>query len=344
MWIAKPVSALKSDERRSWIFACRAQRERGIDVPLAQALTWARAAGQASAGSFLVFSPEEGVGGIVLAGEIPGGGVRFECINGPLLDWDRPESAKRQLATFAMAVSKLDRRFRSLVLRPRWMEAQAQARLLGLPIQPYSLERAATLRIAVAITDEEQLAGFRPRLRRSLRRTERQLKGVSVTPLAPKDLRIAGWIGRMEEFSFSRGFSVPPQGWFETLLSDPELQKEEGLSFWMAFAEVGPADGHASAIAEHFLCLRDGSDQKNREAHFLFGCERRLPGFSDLSPGALAHMEALRQLRRSGVRYYDLNGYVPGASPDHPYAGVNAFKEQFGGELIQYEIPEFRIE
>jgi len=38
----------------------------------------------------------------------------------------------------------------------------------------------------------------------------------------------------------------------------------------------------------------------------------------------------------AGCAQYDLYGYAPFPSPDHPYARFSQFKGQFGGELVRF--------
>ncbi|MEO5969717.1 MAG: hypothetical protein ABIQ95_07290, partial [Bdellovibrionia bacterium] len=114
MWIAKPIAQLSENEQIQW--------EKISERPLSQTLAWARAINAVSGKAYLVFSPEEKVGGIIFGMPVTSNSnderIRFECINGPLLNWDNSEMAPRQLATFALATSKLEPNFHSLSLRP----------------------------------------------------------------------------------------------------------------------------------------------------------------------------------------------------------------------------------
>src|SRR5690606_29755863 len=105
--------------------------------------------------AFLVFSPDEQVGGIVFSTQDPTlRGIRYECVNGPHLDWDHPQLCPRQLATFAMAVSKLSGSFQSLSIRPRWEQRHTANRLRILPISPFNQTHAATLIVALQKSKE----------------------------------------------------------------------------------------------------------------------------------------------------------------------------------------------
>jgi lipid II:glycine glycyltransferase (peptidoglycan interpeptide bridge formation enzyme) len=65
-------------------------------------------------------------------------------------------------------------------------------------------------------------------------------------------------------------------------------------------------------------------------ATYLFG------GSSDEDRQLMApyklHLEAIREAKKRGCRYYDMFGIAPNDDPKHPWAGVTRFKRQFGGE------------
>jgi lipid II:glycine glycyltransferase (peptidoglycan interpeptide bridge formation enzyme) len=51
----------------------------------------------------------------------------------------------------------------------------------------------------------------------------------------------------------------------------------------------------------------------------------------------LLQWEALRHCKAQGCRTYDLLGIAPPDAPeDHPWAGISAFKEKFGGRIVAY--------
>ena len=81
------------------------------------------------------------------------------------------------------------------------------------------------------------------------------------------------------------------------------------------------------------------SSRDPEAAHFLFGQEQG----EGVSAAPLLHLRLMGELALEGVQIYDLGGYIENVQPDHPYAGVNAFKDQFQGDLVRYAIPEFRI-
>jgi hypothetical protein len=306
MWIAKPVKNLSPGERARWAEIGARRSERGEDFPLGQTLAWVDAMEATGIPAYLVFSPEEGAGGTVF--QTPGGDGDYECVNGPVLDWDDPAAAPRQLATFAMAVSKAAPRFRSLTLKPRWEPERAEARLARLPVEAAASAEAATIVVPLLDSEDEQRARFSQRLRRTLA----QAGAVAADWLPARGEALDSFADSMARFGEKREFFVPPPGWFRGLVaSDPD-------AYWLS----------VTAEAKLLIAFANG------RAHYLFGH----------GPAAAAHWRAMREARARGAREYDLNGYVVDAPADHPYRSVCEFKEQFGGRVIRYFSPEFRIE
>lgn len=237
-------------------------------------------------------------------------------MNGPLLDWDRGDSIARQIATFAMAASKLSPRFKSLILRPRWAdldEAQLNGRLELLPIQPVQTDRASTWIVPVAAADELLLKQFSGRLRRSLKRSRPADFRWSALAHDSLDERIPVLRG----FARSKNFYVPDVTWFKALTTSGKT-----LRFFEVRGEVNGA--------QTWLLIAI----KGRRAHFLFG----------MGPAVGAHVLVLQKLRELGIAEYDMNGFAENLRPEDPYYGVCEFKRQLGGKIERYTQPVFRIE
>jgi hypothetical protein len=332
MWIAKPITLLSENEQIQW--------EQIPGRPLSQTLAWARAINAISGKAYLVFSPEEKVGGIVFG--IPVSScfneekIRFECINGPLLSWDNPEMAPRQLATFALATSKLEPNFHSLSLRPRWTDNCVRKRLSILPIEAAEQSSADTLILKLKPSKEEQFKALSHRMQRTLSRSWKSSIQTKWEKLSSSLLR--QFVPKIITFSSTHGFAIPPLDWFQALTQEPKIQSSLTPCFWLVTSEK-QEKCITQALTQILIC------QMGNEAHYLFGHENRLPGLpSAISTSAAAHWEAITQCARMGIETYDFNGYMKESQPEDPYFGVCEFKRQFAGEIIRYVVPEFRIE
>ena len=79
----------------------------------------------------------------------------------------------------------------------------------------------------------------------------------------------------------------------------------------------------------------------NKVAIYYYGAS----SYADRSLMApyLLQWEAIRYCKASGCLTYDLLGVAPAVSDaDHPWRGISAFKEKFGGSLVEYP-PEKKI-
>ena len=225
MWIAKPLQSLSIAERSAWY-------ELEPKLPLAQTLAWGKAIEAVAGRTYLIFNPEEKVGGLVFSGATgPGsaeGPGHFECINGPYLHWDDPNAISRQLATFAMAVARVDHSFRSLCLRPRWNAGKNEnaERIASVPVPLYNQTHAATWIVPILKTPVDQFQALRGRLQRTLRRA--QSLGVAGRWEKLDPALLDPFVKALREFGAAHDFTVPPVSWFKALSSTAELSR---LSF-----------------------------------------------------------------------------------------------------------------
>jgi lipid II:glycine glycyltransferase (peptidoglycan interpeptide bridge formation enzyme) len=335
MWIAKPISALTELEVRLWA-------EIEGELPLAQSLSWAHATQAVGGRAFLVFSPDEKVGGIVFStsSDLAFGG-QYECINGPYLQWDNPETSPRQLATFVMAAAKLSPHFRSIRIKPRWLTGEVARRCAHLPIEIFSQTGASTVVVPLLSDVGAQFTRLSARLRRSLKICQKEAVQTTWEP----------FVSQLSRFGEEKKFTVPALAWFEAWYGtakfwlatarkneDPDSAAENGDKINSSYS---PGAGVTSplATAQILVCLHGAT------AYYLFGYEKRNDSVhSALSVSAAAHWEAMRQSRLLGAKNYDLNGYLLDAEPTHPYFGVTRFKDQFAGQIVRYEVPEFRVD
>lgn len=328
MWVAKPIRSLSNEEQEVWL-----QIE--AHAPLSQTLGWARAIESVSGQAYLVFSPDEKVGGIVFSTPVPSSNqMHFECVNGPLLNWDHPHSAPRQMATFAVAVSKLGPGFLSLSMKPRWENENTNPRLKHLPIPPTAQSQASTVVVPIQDNKDDQFRLLSSRMRRSLSIAQRNQIETSWEKVTPQLLN--QFVPAMKQFGESKGFTVPPKVWFETLTC--QTTRNPSPSYWIASSRKTENQTEVSRT-QLLICFM------NQKAYYLFGYETRNPGLrASVSTAVAAHWETLQRCIASGIRFYDLNGYMIDAAPSHPYYGVCRFKDQFSGSIVRYDIPEFLIQ
>jgi hypothetical protein len=276
------------------------------------------------------------VGGMVFSRPHPDNpnGLHFECINGPLLHWDDPKALPRELATFAFAVSKLDSRFLSVSLIPRWSQGLLEKRVQNLPVPIFAHTKASTLLVPVYSSFDEQLSRLAPRLKRTLKKTfESTLKESwsVLTPTLLPDL-VKALCCHAEE----KSYQIPPLSFFEGLISVKAKRANDPL-FYLSKVALLDAEGQSISTSQLVVCVR------GKLAHYLFGCTEKASLPSCLSTSAAAQWLVLRQCAKMGVTHYDMNGFVAELPQSHPYWGVSEFKKQFCGKAIHYDALEFKI-
>ncbi len=326
MWIAKPLQSLSGAERAAWI----ALQERKNEIPLSQTLAWGEAIIALGGRAYLVFSPEEQVGGMVHSVQ-EGFECAFECINGPYLNWDDRANIARQFATFVMAVTRLGPPFSSLRVQPRWLLSELESRLKLLPVPPREVSQASTIHLPVQSCESERLASVTPRLRRSLSVAKRAQ--VQVRSFEADSKQVSEFAFGIRKFGQEKGFYVPDENWLQSLIKKEETVRRESLFFFITEAKT------EGAMTSLLTCVHGSM------AHYLFGYDERDDrARSSLSTSAAAHFHVLENCASRGVKTYDLNGYTDPTDFTHPYAGVSRFKAQFQGEIINYASPLFLIE
>lgn len=325
MWIAKPLGALNTQELRLTLNRRTA--------PLSQTLTWQQASLSMGARVYLILETNEQVGGFVHTFD----GQNFDCTNGPVLEWDQPETASRHLATFAHAVSKLSPRFQSLSIAPRWESALASQRIQTLPIEPSDILEAATLQVPIEKTRKDQVQRATPRLRRTLARAEKA--GVETYWSQVSTHQLPEFVLNMQQFGQHKGFYVPSLEWFQALVTPTAIAQDEGISFFLAEAAIRSNTPSQQVLRKTQLLIA----LTPHHLYYLFGCDVKNGNEHCPSTAASAHFRVLEESAKLGQTLYDLNGYTHPQSGEPSYRGVSLFKEQFGGQIVSYLCPQYFI-
>ena len=325
MWIAKPLSALNSNEIKLIL-----ERK---DPPMSQTLTWQQATLAMGAEVYIVLDTQDLVGGFVHTFD----GKNFDCTNGPILSWDHPEIAPRHLATFAHAVSRLSPHFCNLSFTPRWESHLAEQRIKSLPIQPSDILEAATLQVPIERNQQKQMERASPRLRRTLTRAHRAGVQTSWNPITPELL--SEFVAHMQLFGEEKGFYFPSYEWFKTLVIPSDLSQKEEIHFYLAEAFI-PSKLKPSEISRKTQLLISITPSS---LYYLFGCDVKSFEEPSLSTAASAHFRVLEESAKLGKKLYDLNGYTHPESSESSYRGVSLFKQQFGGQIVSYLCPQYWI-
>ncbi len=244
-------------------------------------------------------------------------GTHLAVAGGPIVDWSR-----KKIVTLLCDDMRIQAEAHDCVfvrVRPQLElsdSALAHFKKLGFQKAPMflSVELAGVLDLKK--TEEEILTGMRQRLRRALRKAEKNNITVE-TSTDPEKLHEFYQIqlqtaGRHGFVSFSEDF----------------LKKQ-----FAAFAETGnavlyTARHEGEVLAQNFMIFY------GNEASYHYGVSTELG--TKLSGAPLLHMQAMRDARARGVMRYNFWGIVDEEDTSHRFYGVSVFKRGFGVDELRY--------
>lgn len=244
-------------------------------------------------------------------------GTHLAIAGGPLLDWGDKTLAKALVADMHEQGTKLGCVF--VRVRPQLEKSAESLKFfadLGFKKAPMylSVELAGVLDLHKS--EEEILRGMRQRLRRALRKAEKNQISVE-TSTDPADIKefygIQLQTARRHEFvSFSENF----------------LRKQ-----FAAFAATGNAVLYTAryegqVLAQNFMLFY------GNEASYHYGVSTELG--TKLSGAPLLHMQAMRDARERGIGRYNFWGIVEENETEHRFYGVSVFKRGFGVDELRY--------
>jgi methicillin resistance protein len=244
-------------------------------------------------------------------------GRHLAIAGGPILDWtndiligtvfkDMISVAKKMQCIFVRVRPQIENTSESAKIFQKYHFKRAPMYL--------SVEFAGVLDLTK--TEDEILAGMRQRLRRALRKAEKnQIKIETTTdPAAIKEFyQIELQTAKRHDFyAFSENFLTKQ---FEAFAKNQE-----------AVLYIAKKDG--KILAENFMIFY-GS-----EASYHYGVSSEL---GTKYPGApLLHMQAMRDARQRGITRYNFWGIVDENDTKHRFYGVSVFKRGFGVEELKY--------
>lgn len=128
----------------------------------------------------------------------------------------------------------------------------------------------------------------------------------------------------MRETTERDGFSSHPQSHYEKMIEALSPRQGRQLQVRLFLAENGGETAAAALVAEFGgvgTYLHGASSARHRAV---------------MAP-QLLHWRIMLELKKRGLRQYDLHGVAPVDAPEnHPWAGITRFKMGFGGERVSY--------
>lgn len=241
-------------------------------------------------------------------------GRYLEVPGGPLLDWD-DTATKKLVFQKIRAVAKREKCV-FVRLRPQLPVGElAKLDGLGLRKAPMHLHAEHTVMIDLSKSEDELLASMRRQTRYEVRRASK----LGITVRWSNDEAIFREFQAVQAETAKRRHFVPPD--LKTLLAEREAFGKQARVY---VAET--AEGERIAYG---LILVEGAEAEYFEAAST-ELNYKLPGAYALQ------WQVIRDLKKLGVKRYNLWGIAPPGQKHHRYAGVTTFKTGFGGEIVEF--------
>ena len=255
----------------------------------------------------------------VYAGEVEPAkrGRHLAVAGGPIFDWTNQEVKKQIFDDMKLQAKKLKCTF--VRVRPQLQDTPENAKIfqqLGFRKAPMylSVEFAGILNLENS--EEEILKNMRQRLRRALRKAEKNQITIEKTsdPKAIHDFyQIELQTAKRHDFyAFSEDFLTKQFAAF--------AKNDEAVLY------IAKLNGEI--LAENFMIFY------GNEASYHYGVSSELG--TKYSGAPLLHMEAMRDARKRGIKRYNFWGIVDENDTKHRFYGVSVFKRGFGVEELKY--------
>ena len=255
----------------------------------------------------------------VYAGEVEPAkrGRHLAVAGGPIFDWTNQEIKNLIFSDMKQQAKKLKCTF--VRVRPQLQNTPENAKIfqqLGFRKAPMylSVEFAGVLNLENS--EEEILKNMRQRLRRALRKAEKNQIAIEKTsdPKAIHDFyQIELQTAKRHDFyAFSEDFLTKQFAAF--------AKNDEAVLY------IAKLNGEI--LAENFMIFY------GNEASYHYGVSSELG--TKYSGAPLLHMEAMRDARKRGIKRYNFWGIVDENDTKHRFYGVSVFKRGFSVEELKY--------
>lgn len=264
-----------------------------------------------------VFDGEQLIGVYEGVVEVARRGTHLAIAGGPIIDWSNAGALRLIVSDMREQAAKYNCAF--VRVRPQLEKSDESLALfseLGFKKAPYylSVEHAGVLNLEKS--EEELLKGMRQRLRRALRKAEKNNITVE-TSTNPDDIaefyQIQLQTARRHDF---------------THFSEDFLKKQFAALAADGSAVLYTARHEGEVLAQNFMIFY------GNEASYHYGVSTELG--TRLSGAPLLHMQAMRDARERGIGRYSFWGIVEENDTKHRFYGVSVFKRGFGVDELRY--------
>lgn len=244
-------------------------------------------------------------------------GRYLEIPGGPVLEWKKDEKTAKAIQKMLQIAKQ--QRCAFVRVRPQLLDTPENRDILkslGAKLSPMHLAAEHTVILDLEQSEEELLAAMRRQTRYEVRRAMKL--GIEVE--SGNSEALFREFHQVQKDTATRQHFVPPD--LKTLLAEREAFTKNAKIY-----VAKTADEH-QPIA-YGLILIDGEEAEYYEAAST-DLNRKLPGAYALQ------WQVIRDLKKAGIKRYNLWGIAPPGQPNHRYAGVTTFKTGFGGEIVAF--------
>ncbi len=243
-------------------------------------------------------------------------GHYLEVPGGPILDWD-DQDVIQQIFTKLKKVAT-DNNCAFVRIRPQLedsKEHRAKLAKLGLKIAPMHLAAEHTVMIDLSPSEDELLANMRRQTRYEVRRAGK----LEIKVEKSNDQAIFKEFHKVQAETAARQHFIPPT--LEVLMAEREAFGDDAMIYKATTKEGEP-------IAYGLILTGNGEGDYYEAAST--DLNRKLPGAYALQ------WQVIKDLKKQGIKRYNLWGIAPKDQPNHRYAGVTTFKTGFGGKVTEF--------
>ena len=244
-------------------------------------------------------------------------GRYLEIPGGPVFDWQKDQDLSSHIKHMIDIAKK--NRCAFVRVRPQLLDAsenRALLKSLGGKISPMHLAAEHTVILDLEKSEDTLLANMRRQTRYEVRRAAK----LGIIVESGNSMELFKAFHQAQMATAARQHFVPPD--LKTLLAERKAFGDNAKIYIAKTAED-------KAPIAYGLILIDGEEAEYYEAAST-DLNRKLPGAYALQ------WQVIKDLKKQGIKRYNLWGIAPPNQPHHRYAGVTTFKTGFGGEIIAF--------
>lgn len=254
-------------------------------------------------------------------------GRYLEIPGGPLIDWNN----KKEVEAAVLEITKTAKYYHCVFarIRPQLRNSEENRKILkeaGFRVAPMHLAAEHTVILDLTKSEEAIYAEMRRQTRYEVNHSAR----LDLVVEKSNSVEIFKEFHQVQLETAKRQNFFPPD--LKTLMAEREAFGDEA---WIYVAKTGKNTVFKDKKYEPGLPIAYGLViQNGPEAEYYEAASTDLHRV--LSGAYALQREIIKDLKKQGIKRYNLWGIAPPNSPNHRYAGVTTFKKGFGGEVVEF--------